>query len=123
MASVVADGAASAGLRSVTSQLLSDIARVLDDAVYITSAFTDGVSIKDLVRCSLVGASGKRRRLDPRITGLASAPHHRPRARQAQGHPGIWTVCVVHKPVRIHVYEKIIAHTQVLGYMDRLRGP
>ena len=70
---MVADSAASAGLRSITSQLFSALARVLDEAARIAIASTDTVSIQDLVRCSLVGSSGKRRRLDPHITGLASA--------------------------------------------------
>ena len=59
-------------LRGHISRLFADVVRVLDgfESSCIQSPTVDA-SIQDLVRCSLTGSSGKRRRLDPHITGLA----------------------------------------------------
>ena len=61
------------GLRGHISRLFADVARVLDGfASSCIQCPTVDASIQDIVRCSLTDSSGKRRRLDRHITGLAS---------------------------------------------------
>ena len=89
LSAMVADHGGSCGLRGLVSRLFAEVARVLDGCAFscIQSPAVDA-SIQDLVRCSLTGSSGKRRRLDPHITGLASIKHNVSQAGLCASHAG-----------------------------------
>ena len=89
LSAMVADHGGSCGLRGSVSRLFAEVARVLDGCAFscIQSPAVDA-SIQDLVRCSLTGSSGKRRRLDPHITGLASIKHNVSQAGLCASHAG-----------------------------------